>query len=112
MTTGGYTSKFNYHPSKAMLDANKIIDRLQKGSPLRACAIFILGASSSVGDFYAHEVVSYKGQNIPSIGDLEKVVREGNWEPRNDGKVDAVYGKWTVRIEIGKCNLGVLTVFK
>jgi hypothetical protein len=44
--------------------------------------------------------------------DLEKVVREGNWEHRSDGCVDVVSGKWTVRIEIGKCNLGVLTVFK
>ncbi len=44
--------------------------------------------------------------------DLEKVVREGNWERRNDGKVDASFGKWVVRVEIGKCNLGVITVFK
>jgi len=46
-----------------------------------------------------------------SVDDLERTVREGSWAPRPDGAVDVTRGVWTVRVRIGICTIGVVTVF-
>ena len=46
-----------------------------------------------------------------TVSDLERAVREGVWAPRTDGATDISYGVWTVRVRIGICTIGVVTLF-
>ncbi len=42
--------------------------------------------------------------------DMVRMVREGNWEAKPEKVYDIEYGKWTIRVKVGRCLIGVLTV--
>ena len=50
-------------------------------------------------------------RSLPYV-DLKMMVREGNWQAIPDDKHDIKYGKWTIRVKIGRCIIAVYTVMK
>lgn len=44
-------------------------------------------------------------------GDVERLVREGQWRRAEDGKVHSVYGKWRVILIVEPCHLFLVTGF-
>ena len=44
--------------------------------------------------------------------DLERMVRDGSWQPEPDGTDSVTYKRWTIRIKSGGCVLHVLTVYQ
>jgi len=48
-------------------------------------------------------------RGLPFV-DLVRMVREGDWQARPDGLHDIAYGKWTIRVKLGRCLIGVATV--
>ena len=48
-------------------------------------------------------------RGLPFV-DLVRMVRGGGWRARPDGGYDVAYGKWAIRIKVGRCILHVETV--
>lgn len=43
--------------------------------------------------------------------DLERVIRDGSWRPEGGDKFDVVYGRWHLKVRVGRCTLMVSTGF-
>ena len=43
--------------------------------------------------------------------DLERIIREGSWRPEGGNQFDVVYGRWHLKVRVGRCTLMVSTVF-
>jgi Uma2 family endonuclease len=41
---------------------------------------------------------------------LERMIREGKWQRRHNGYDDIKYRRWTIRVKLGHCIIGVATV--
>ena len=49
-------------------------------------------------------------RGLPLV-DLERMIRRGSWHDRSDGLVDILYGRWTIRVKLGRCLMSVVTLF-
>lgn len=46
-----------------------------------------------------------------AMEDLEKIVRGARWRSEGDGRYDAVYRGWHLKLNIVPCHIEVITVF-
>jgi hypothetical protein len=44
--------------------------------------------------------------------DLDRVVRQGTWKAEGENRFDCVYGRWHLKVMVGRCILKVITAFK
>ena len=52
------------------------------------------------------------GQRGLPFHDVQRLVREGRWRAIGGGVFAVRYGKWNVRVKVGRCILHVETVFR
>ena len=46
-----------------------------------------------------------------ALTDLERVVREGSWRPEGANRFDVAFGRWHLKVRVGRCTLKVSTGF-